>query len=191
MSLRTPADIASEGHRPDDLALVQRARLGDHAAFHELVDRHANSLLGLAAALVGNAADAEDTVQETYLGAFRGLGAFKGLSSVKTWLTQILIRQAASHLRGKRRLFGLIRKRSAEARESVPSAAQAAGTRMDVTAAILALSPEHREVLVLRELQAMPYEQIAELLAVPRGTVESRLFRARRAMQQLLGEYLA
>ena len=74
-----------------DSELVRRARHGDEAAFHELVDRYAGVLFGLAFSLVGHAADAEDVVQETFSGAFRGLRAFRGFSSVKTWLIRILI----------------------------------------------------------------------------------------------------
>ncbi len=80
---------------PTDFALIQRARGGDHGAFHDLVDRHAGSLFGLAVSLSGNAADAEDIVQETFTGAFRGLAGSEGRASVKTWLTRILVRQAA------------------------------------------------------------------------------------------------
>jgi RNA polymerase sigma-70 factor (ECF subfamily) len=189
--MRTLSGMESGDLEPDDRELVGRARQGDHAAFHELVDRYAASMLGLAAYLVGNVTDAEDIVQETFSGAFRGLKAFRGRSSVKTWLTRILIRQVAAHLRGRRRFPGLPRSKSSAGEPLCPSASQSVDARMDVTAAILALSPEHREVVVLRELQGLSYEEIAEVLAVPRGTVESRLFRARRAMQELLKDYLA
>jgi RNA polymerase sigma-70 factor (ECF subfamily) len=149
-----------------DWQLVRRARGGDLAAFHELVDRHAATLLGLATMLVGNAADAEDVVQETFAGAFRGLGGFRGDSAVKTWLTRILLRQAAG------------------------AATERADTRMDLAAALADMSQEHRQVLVLRELQGLSYDEISRILNVPRGTVESRLFRARKAMQDRLKDYL-
>ena len=176
---------------PDDQELVRRALQGEQAAFHELVDRHAGLLFGLAALLVGHAADAEDIVQETLSGAFRGLKAFRGQASVRTWLTRILIRQAAWHLRGRRRRRDSLRQQSLAARQYVASESQAADARMDVAEAIQALSPEHREVVVLRELEGLSYEQIADALDIPRGTVESRLFRARRSMQKLLKGYFA
>lgn len=174
----------------DDLTLVRRARLGDHAAFHELVDRHGPGLLRLAASLVGNVADAEDIVQETFSGAFRGLGGFRGGSSVRTWLTRILIRQTAGFRRKRKRAIDLLQARPSLADRQEAPASQAADTRMDVTAAVLALPLEYREVVVLRELQGLSYEEIADVLDIPRGTVDSRLFRARRAMQELLKEYL-
>ena len=188
--MKTKPDRESGDLEPDDRELVRRARQGDHTAFHELVDRHAGPLFGLAASLVSNMTDAEDIVQDTFSGAFRALSSFKGQSSVKTWLTRILIRQAALHLRGRCRWLVLVRARFSAAESQSLSASQAADARMDVAAAVSALSPEHREVVVLRELQGLSYEEIAGVLAIPRGTVESRLFRARRAMQQLLNDYL-
>src|SRR5271170_245595 len=101
-SRETPqvADISPEA---DDIKLLRRAEDGDSAAFHALVDRHAQRLYRLAASLIGNAADAEDVLQETFIGAFRGLRSFEGRSSVKTWLTRILVMQAAQWNRARRR----------------------------------------------------------------------------------------
>ena len=118
------------------------------------------------------------------------MGGFRGDSAVKTWLTRILLRQAAGQLRKRKRLpvAGL------EAAEmEAPSAAAAtdrSDTRMDLAAALADMSEEHRQVLVLRELQGLSYDEIARILSVPRGTVESRLFRARKAMQERLKDYL-
>jgi RNA polymerase sigma-70 factor (ECF subfamily) len=186
------APVENDGGRLEasDWQLARRARGGDIAAFHELVDRHAASLLGVATMLVGNAADAEDVVQETLAGAFRGLGGFRGDSAVKTWLTRILLKQAALVLR-KRMRHTVVSLEASEA--DVPSVAGGtarADVRMDLAAALADMSQEHRQVLVLRELQGLSYDEIAEILNVPRGTVESRLFRARRAMQDRLKDYL-
>jgi len=174
-----------------DLELVQAARAGDPAAFHALVDRYAHSLFALAVSLSGNIADAEDMVQETFTGAFRGLGGFQGRASVKTWLSRILVRQAARHLRYARRRKAHFIPLEAASQSSlgVASSHPRADTRMDVMAAIRALSPEHQGVIVLRELEGLSYDEIAEVLQIPRGTVESRLFRARRALQEQLKEY--
>lgn len=174
----------------NDWELVKRARLGDQQAFHELVDRHAQALYGLAVSLVGNRADAEDVVQETIAGAFRGLRTFRGQASVKTWLAQILVRQAARHYRTERRHRAARLDRFDLAKPGASSGERQDDLRMDLRSAVLALSPEHREVIALRELQGMAYDEIAEALGVPRGTVESRLFRARRELQELLKAYL-
>jgi len=186
--------VATESDRwqPTDVELVNQTRAGDHSAFHELMDRHAPTLFALAVALSGHAADAEDIVQETFAGAFRGLGAFQGRATVKTWLTRILIRQTARHHRAARKrkttLVSLTETSHSDAWR--PSPQSAADARMDVTAAIKTLGPEHQEVVLLREIQGLSYEEMAEILEIPRGTVESRLFRARRELQKRLKEYL-
>lgn len=176
---------------PTDLELARRARGGDTAAFHDLVDRHARFLMAVAHSLSGNAADAEDMVQETFAGAFRSLAAFEGRASVRTWLARILIRQTARHFRTTRKHEAgrttLDAAAGSEARTLPPTSA---GAKLDVTAALQALSPDHREIIVLRELQGFSYEEIADALGLPQGTVESRLFRARRQLQELLKDYL-
>lgn len=175
-----------------ELSLLRRARAGDEAAFAQLADRHARRLYGLAYRLTGNSADAEDVVQETLLGAFRGLASFRQEASVKTWLTQILVRQAAGHYRKERRHSQALHPGPDEPAFDPPSPPGQVRTdvRMDLSVALGSLSPEHREVIVLRELEDMSYDQIASVLEVPRGTVESRLFRARRELAGRLKEYL-
>ena len=176
-----------------DAELVVRIRQGDGSAFRELVDRYGRYLFGLAASLVGNPADAEDVLQETYSGAFRGIRSFKGRSSIKTWLTQILVRRAAGHhrARARRKVIPMELELSTDHRQSVPSPVRITDVRIDVEAAIRSLSAAHREVIVFRELKGLSYDEIAEVLSVPRGTVESRLFRARRELRTLLKEYLS
>lgn len=191
---------------PDDLDLLRRAAKGDGAAFHELVDRHAQPLYRLAYSLAGNAADAEDLVQETLAGAFRGLDRFEGRSSVKTWLSRILVTQVARWRRSRRGKSAV----SLQAMDGGAGGADEEGTgdtmdpsagdadetpervarRMDLHAALQKLTPEHREVLLLREFQGLSYEEMAEALGVPRGTVESRLHRARAELKGRLTAYL-
>jgi RNA polymerase sigma-70 factor (ECF subfamily) len=172
----------------DDIQLLHRAAGGDEAAFHRLVDRHAQALYRLAFSLIGNTADAEDVLQETFIGAFRGLGGFEARASVKTWLTRILLTQAAKWRReGKRHPVQPIG-------ENQPAGASGPGEtvdrRIDIHAALQQLTPEHREILVLREFEHLAYEQIAQVLGVPRGTVESRLHRARLELREKLHAYL-
>ena len=185
-------------HLPaSDSELVRAAQRSDDAAFHELVDRYAGLLFGLAFSLVGNAADAEDVVQETFLGALRGIRAFRERSSVKTWLSRILVKQAARHHRSRSKRATVQLDDLCEASTTVLRAPQAApstaelDTRTDVLAALETLSAEHRQVVVLRELQGMSYQEMAEVLGIPRGTVESRLFRARQELKERLKGYLA
>lgn len=191
-SVRAP--VAQESPEPGDTELVRDAAGGDSDAFHALIDRHAGHLFRLAVSLCGSAADADDVLQETFAGAFRSLRRFEGRSSVKTWLSRILVTQAALWRRGKgaRRAMSL-----SEGTAGQEPAAPARGTgpdrvawRMDLQAALDKLSRDHREVIVLRELQGLSYDEIARALGIPRGTVESRLFRARAELREHLRSYL-
>ena len=180
-----------EGKNPEtsDVLLVHRAKAGDGKAFHELVDRHADRMYRLAVSMVGNAADAEDVLQETFAGAFKGLKGFEERASVRTWLTRILVMQAA-RLRRDRKRRNEGPGDAGEARSVTSGETGVVGAKIDVHAAMQALSVEHREVLLLREFEQLSYEEIAEVLGVPRGTVESRLHRARAELKELLKAYL-
>lgn len=174
------------GQESDDLALARKAGGGDDRAFADLADRHMPDLYRLAYSLLGNAADAEDAVQETLMGAYDGMGRFKGRSSIRTWLKRILLHQAVNVRRKRKR-------HRAESIDDVQAAVAAEtdstdGT-MDVRAAMEQLSEEHRQVLVLREFEGMGYQEMADLLDVPRGTIESRLHRARSELREKLREY--
>ncbi len=187
MDVNANTDFSTE---PDaDAELLRQAGAGNGKAFHQLVERHADGLYRVAMSLVGNASDAEDVLQEALAGAFRGAKKFEYRSSVRSWLTRIVITQAAKFWRsrhGKREL-SLV----SDVKQAVPDGGSAAvDARLDIDATLQQLSPEHREVLVLREIDGMAYEQIAEVLGLPRGTIESRLFRARAELKKKLKAYL-
>ena len=147
--------------------------------------------------MIGNTTDAQDIVQETLLAAFQGMAKFEGRSQVKTWLVSILVRQVALSRRQKaqRKTTSLDAMREADevsgartsskAEPAVASAVAGIDARLDLMEAMATLSDEHREVVVLRELCGLTYDEIAELLGVPRGTVESRLFRARQMLREV------
>ena len=180
---------------PTDAELVRRIRAGDQAAFRELVSRHSDGLYRLAYSQLGSSADAEDVLQETLLGAFRRISAFEGRSSVKTWLIRILLNHASKFRRSRK-----LRRVATLPEEVGPgdyspglayaSPATAVESRLDLNAMLSELSPEHRTMIVLRELDRMSYDQIAESLQIPRGTVESRLHRARQEMKRRFAGYL-
>ena len=173
-----------------DAVLVEQAARGEARAFATLVQRHGPGLFRLAYGLLGNRADAEDVLQETLLGAYRGLAGFEGRSAVRTWLGQILVRQAAGFRRARETRRGVAAGAyAAGAPVAEPAGAGPVDSREDVMQALDRLSPEHREVIVLREFEHMSYDQIATALALPRGTVESRLHRARAELRTLLGAY--
>jgi RNA polymerase sigma-70 factor (ECF subfamily) len=193
---------------PSDWELWQSAAGGDQRAFHVLVDRHAPAMMRLARSLSGTRADAEDICQETFAAAFRGLKSFNGQASVKTWLSRILMRRAAKiwhKQRYSRRTISI----HAEARDSVNGNGRAAGDghgalaeklsvspataavdqRMDLMDIVRSLPEEFRDVVLLREVQGLSYQEIAETLGIPRGTVESRLHRGRAELRKKLKGY--
>jgi RNA polymerase sigma-70 factor (ECF subfamily) len=188
---------------PSDLDLWKSAVRGDHGAFHTLVDRHARGLFRVALSMSESRSDAEDICQETFAAAFKGLKGFDGRASVKTWLTRILMRRAAkiwNKQRNARRTISLYRDDADERRgheangATLPGKASAAATvdvdtRMDVMSVIRQLPEEFRDVVVLREIDGLSYQEIADALGVPRGTVESRLHRARAELRRRLTGY--
>ena len=172
---------------PDDSELLRRIEGGDQSAFRSLVDRHSRYLHGVAHALVGNAADAEDIVQETYVAVLNS--HFRGEASVRTWLVKILVRRAGMLRRSrwhKNRHMTI----DEAPPEQVRSGTSGVEAKLDLTAMLNVLSPEHRAVIVLRELEHMSYEEMATALDVPRGTVESRLHRAREELRKKFKGYL-
>ena len=142
--------------------------------------------------MVNADADAEDVVQQTLTGAYRGLAAFRGQSSAKTWLTGIAIRQAAKWLQSrlKNKSVPLDALDDGAAEPSTRSGAAAVDARADVATVLAKLPPDYRQVIILRELQGLTYEEIAQALRVPRGTVESRLHRAREELRRRYEGYL-
>jgi RNA polymerase sigma-70 factor (ECF subfamily) len=179
------AEQNSQSADAQDRRLLKRSAHGDARAFHELVDRHAPRLFRLAHSMLGNFSDAQDVLQETWIGAFKGARGFEGRSTVKTWLTRICIIQVAKWRRERKTDMPL-----ADVVEELSGSESAGDKRMDIQNALRKLSEEHRQVIVLRELERMTYEEMAEVLDVPRGTVESRLHRARAELREKLKNYL-
>ncbi len=190
--------------QPTDLELWRAAAAGDQGAFHLLVDRHAPALFRSALALSASRSDAEDICQETFVAAFKSLKTFDGRASVKTWLTRILTRRAAtlwSKERHARHAVSLDRDVSSQdgaRRElggplagevSVAPSTWVVDQRLDLLEAIRALAPEFRQAITLREIEGLSYQEIADSLGIPRGTVESRIHRARAELRRKLSGY--
>jgi len=182
---------------PSDLALIRLSARGDEGAFHQLVDRHAKRLFRIALSLAASRSDAEDVLQETLAGAFRNIKGFSERSSVKTWLTSILMRQAAKswHRTRHSRTSLSIDSDQREHRDSgdpsmvIGSANEDTDRRLDLATVLKELSPQHREIIVLREIEQLSYDEIAKTLGMPRGTVESRIHRARLELRRRLDVY--
>ena len=179
-----------ESLEPSDADLLRSSSRGDERAFHALVDRHANALFQVAMCYSRNTADAEDLVQETLVSAYRGARGFAGRASVRTWMLTILTHHATRAWRKRQRRAALsldiphAEQTYDDPALTSPPTSASVDHRLDVATILAQLSEMHREVLVMREIWNMTYDEIAQALDVPRGTVESRLSRAREAFRK-------
>jgi RNA polymerase sigma-70 factor (ECF subfamily) len=173
--------------------LVARLRRGDRRAFEELVIAYQHRVFGVAARMLGNRAEAEEIAQETFLRAHRALPEFRGEARLGTWLYAIASRLCLNRLASPdRRLTGADDQALAAAPSGEPDAA-AALERSELDAAlrdaIAALPDERRIVVILRDIEGLSYEEIAEALALEPGTVRSRLHRARMDLKAKLERF--
>lgn len=179
----------------DDQRLIAECLQGDTAAFGVLVRRYQERLYHSVYRLVENAEDAQDVVQEAFLNAYQSLDGFKGDSLFFTWLYRIAVNTAIS-LKRKRRVMvrmetGCNGEQTIDpidpSEESRPGyALEQAEQERRVHEALSRLSPEHRAVLVMKDMEGQKYETMAEVLQVPIGTIRSRLHRARLELRELL-----
>lgn len=174
--------------------LIESSLRGDSSAFGELVQLYQDRLYNAVSHFVGNATEAEDVVQEAFVQAYLKLDTFQQTSAFYTWLYRIAFNTAVSRQRRKKLATSVdsIREQTGEEpidRGDAPDRPleqqEAVG---QVQAALASLSAEHRDILVLREMDELEYEQIAEILAINVGTVRSRLHRARLALRDKLIE---
>lgn len=188
-----------------DAALVARCRQNDLTAFDEMVERYQHKIYGYVRRLVGNDTDAEDVTQEVFLKALTSLHAFREESSLQTWLFRIATNLCRDLLRRRQRERGWLRLwQPAEEREGGgeslieipdhegdPERLLLRDELNDVLRrAIDRLPVAMREVLVLHDLEALSYEEIAQALSIPLGTVKSRLFHARARLREALASYI-
>ncbi len=176
----------------DETELVACAARGDVEAFGALFDRYAREVYRLACSMGHGGGDAEDLMQDTFLAALEGITRYEGRSTFKTWLLGILFRQSGQRIRyARRRETAPFDERQSTDDPGKPFHATVPrhDCRLDVHATLNTLSPEHRAVVVLRELEGLSYDEIATTLEIPRGTVESRLSRARALLREQLHEY--
>lgn len=183
--------------RPSDAQLVERAREGESDAFGLLVERHQDYVYNSVFHLVGTEPVAEDLAQETFVRAFEHLDGFEGRARFTTWLYSIMLNCVRSHWRRANRARVL----STDREEGAPNPVSDADGPVEsnvreervrrVRAAIGELEPDHREIIVLRDIRGLTYEELARTLDLPAGTVKSRLYRARRQLKDKLAPYWA
>ena len=162
-----------------DEELVARFRSGDQHAFTTLVSRHERRVFNIAFRMLGRAEEARDATQEAFLACYRNLDRFRGESAFTTWLHRIAVNASHDVLRKK------VPEPVAEIEETGeagPDLADQAAAAIDVQRALMAVGLDFRAVLVLHDVQGLPYEEVAEILGIPLGTVKSRLHRGRVAL---------
>ena len=183
-----------------DLDLVKQAQTGDTAAFDTLVGRYRNRVFGMIYNMVHNEQDAWDLAQDSFLKAWKSIGRFRGQSSFYTWVYRIVMNVTIDWLRKKQIRGGAGEfddavqlkeidpaSRTAPHPDALPHERMEQGEiRQRIDAAIAQLSAEHRAVILLKEIDDMQYHEIAESLGCSIGTVMSRLFYARKKLQNLL-----
>lgn len=171
----------------DEGVLVGAALAGDLDAFEALVRRHQAPVYRVALRMVGAAADAEDVAQETFVQAWRSLASFRAHSTFATWLYRIATNRSLDLLAKRRPSEGL--EHLGGDADLDPAAVLARRERTaSVLDAVLALPPEQRATLVLREFEGLPYAEIGEVLGISLAAVKGRIHRARRALIAATGE---
>lgn len=183
-----------------DLGLVQRVQRGDKTAFDLLVRKYQHKVVKLVTRYLRDPADAEDVAQEAFIKAYRAIPQFRGDSAFYTWLYRIAINTAKNAIVSRDRspvefdldLQNVEESNSMQARladaETPESLLQTEEIRETVNKAIEALPEDLRTAIVLRELEGLSYEDIAQAMDCPVGTVRSRIFRAREAIDKRLSE---
>lgn len=188
----------------DELSLLAACRKGDTAAFEQLVLRYQRSLYNVAFRISSNEADAADIVQETFLAAWRKIKEFRGEAKLSTWLTSIAVNQARTRWQQNRQKQGREESldssdetgqgRSLQVASDQPSAMEQlerSQLRELLERCIKALDQGFREVLVLRDMREMPYDEVGQALGLREGTVKSRLFRARESVRDCVTKGMA
>ncbi|MGL5337007.1 MAG: RNA polymerase sigma factor RpoE [Enterovibrio sp.] len=180
-----------------DQALIERAQNGDKQAFNFLVIKYQNKVCNLISRYVNNSGDVPDVAQEAFIKAYRALSGFRGESAFYTWLYRIAVNTAKNYLvaQGRRPPAYDIDADEAENYENSGALKEISNPenlllsdqlKQAVFAAINTLPEDLKTAIILREIDGLSYEEIAEVMECPVGTVRSRIFRAREAVDKLV-----
>lgn len=191
----------SEQYRPeDDLLLVDRVLAGDQRAFETLVRMHERRVFRVTVAVLGNAEDAEEAMQDTFVKAFRHIGQFRRESRFTTWLTRIAVNEALQKRQARKNTVSLdevgeaevkvLPHRSQQWHEDPEKLYGKQEVRAMVEDAIRSLPPIYRETFVLRDVEGLRAEEAAEILGLTLPAIKSRLLRARLLMREALAARL-
>lgn len=206
-----PAAAEPAGGEPTDRELVSRARAGEASAFSVLVGRHQRQIYRLALRMMGNESDAEEVLQEAFLHAYEKLGEFRGDAAFNSWIYRIAANSALMRLRRKRRAPEMLSTSEEPLPELagpafLPDGGYAEPPRSDwslraddalhnqqlgsaIERAVANLPADYRVVFLLKDVDGLSNEEIAESLGLSVPAVKSRLHRARLALREQLGEF--
>jgi RNA polymerase sigma-70 factor, ECF subfamily len=165
----------------DDAATIEKVQKGEREAFRYLVESYQNQAVAHAVAILGNREDAQDAAQEAFIDAFRAIKNFDKTRKFYPWF-YVLLRNRCFKMTAKRRETETVE----ELEIIAPRYGLALTEQIALETALLALSKEEREIITLKYLDGLSYDEIAEHLQIPRGTVMSRLFHARKQLQTKL-----
>jgi RNA polymerase sigma-70 factor (ECF subfamily) len=176
-----------------DRELVARCQIGEVDAFNELVGRHQDRVYAAVTRFCGNGEDAADVVQRAFINAYRKISEFKGDAAFSTWIYRIAFNQAISFRRENRRPSVSLHAKDEDGLIAEPVDERAPGesmeseeTRKKVQQALERLEEQDRQIIILKDLQGHSYDEIAAILQIPKGTVRSRLHRARMELKEKL-----
>jgi RNA polymerase sigma-70 factor (ECF subfamily) len=185
-----------------DEPLVERVQSGDQSAFRELFERYNRRAFAVALGVVKNQQDALDIVQEAFVKVYKHIGSFQGSSSFYTWLYRIVMNLSIDHIRRSRHTTAFddrVDHQGDGPEALISQRPQETNPRKNVDRkelseqlqrALDTLPEYHRAVILLREVEGLSYEEMSVVLKVPKGTIMSRLFHARRKLQECLQPYL-
>ncbi len=192
----------------EELALVHALQAGSDDAFRQLITQYSGPLYSLLLRSLSDPADAADVTQDIFIKVFRSIGGFHGDSSLRTWIYRIAMHEASNSRRWWVRhkkaevtiddnssddedsLVFSLKETLADGRDSPFENARQAQLRATVEAALREVPESFRTVVILREIEGMAYDEIAEILGIHMGTVKSRLMRGRAALRELLSARL-
>ncbi len=191
-------DREGNARLPTDEELIERFQNGDVYAFEEIVSRYKDPLINFVYNFLGNRVDAEDVIQETFLRVFRNKHLYRNIAKFSTWIYTIAGNLAKTELRRRRRRR-IVSMSSAGFEDKEYEAPDFMNTpdrivtseieQKEIRDEIMALPAKFREVVVLRDIQELSYEEISDILKIPIGTVKSRVNRGRMRLQKKL-QYL-
>lgn len=190
-------DLSAPAHS-EESALVEGLRQGSERAYTQLIVRYQQPVYNLVYRLMNDPSDSNDVVQEVFLKIFRNIGAFRGQSTLKTWIYRIAVNEAHNHRRWfsrhRRQEVGLERDENEHGYQDILSdpgrspfdlAADQEAHQL-IQAALDGLNPSFKTAVVLRDIEDLNYEEIADILQINLGTVKSRIMRGREALKNAL-----